>query len=204
MGAKSFRWFLFTVIIAVIPIVLSGLIEGYKTWIEWDNLISKKKADIIFIGVAFCAVGIGELLESSTSNIGMPKALTHFLEGFSVITLVGGTALYVMSLIGKAESVPTILVYITSVASIFISTGCVALSEFLEKKITENALKAAKEKHGNEMIQIISERSDIDQTCRNQLIIDVCKKLNLSLSPQQVAQVLQQTEISKGVSHADF
>jgi len=194
MGVKSFRWFLFTVLIALLPFVFIYFVGNYETL--W-KLISDKKADIVFMGVAFCAVGIGELLESATSNVTMPKMVTHSLLGFSIVVMVWSTLLYAGISSGKADTISIVHICSIFVASVICSTGCIALSEFTEKRMIEQQLTEktleSKNSDGNEMIQIISDRTDISLECRNELIVEVCKKLNFSLRPEQMERVFTQS-----------
>jgi len=198
MGAKSLRWFMFTVLIALLPFVFIYFVGNYETL--WQ-LVNDKKADIVFMGVAFCAVGIGELLESATSNVTMPKMVTHSLLGFSIVVMVWSTLLYAGISSGKADTISIMHICFIFGASVICSTGCIALSEFTEKRMIEQQLATrileSKKSDGNEIIQMISERADISPEGRHELIIAVCKKLKLSLQPEQIEQVFTQSSRHK-------
>ena len=193
MGLKSLRWFVFTVVIALLPLAFSYFFGNYETL--W-KLVSDKKADIVFMGVAFCAVGISELLEPATSNVTMPKMFTYLIWGGTFVVTLWIAILYGGIYLGKADTISIEHVYVTFGVSVFYSTACIALSEFIEKQMIEQQcaekILESKKSDGNEMIQIISERADISQKCRHELIIAVCKKLNLSLRPKEMEQVFTQ------------
>jgi FlaA1/EpsC-like NDP-sugar epimerase len=204
MGTKSLRWVIFTVLIALLPLAFIYLIGNYETL--W-KLISDKKADIVFMGVTFCAVGIGELIESATSNVTMPKIATYSLWGTSIIVIIWGALLYGGIALGKAETISIQHVYLIFGFSVVCSTGCIILSEFTEKKMREQLLEGNKKQLNEKllesrnedgdkmiqmMIQVFREHPNIPHELRGELILEVCKELNLPLRPAQMEQVFSQ------------
>jgi hypothetical protein len=194
MGTKSLRWVIFTVLIALLPLAFIYLIGNYETL--W-KLISDKKADIVFMGVTFCAVGIGELIESATSNVTMPKIATYSLWGTSIIVIIWGALIYGGIALGKADTISIQHVCLIFGSSVVCSTGCIILSEFTEKKMREQLLEGNKKEINEKllesmiqmMIQVFREHPDIPHELREELILKVCKELNLSPQLAQIEQV---------------
>lgn len=191
MGVKSLRWFFFTIFVALLPLVFPYYLNKMSFW----ELINNKEADILFMGVTFCAVGIGELLESATSDITMPKIPTHVLMGTSIIVVIAATLLYAGISLGKAPSYIDTVCLLIFIISVLLSTGCIALSEGIEKQIMATLLKRQeaklKQNCGNSAIQLILD-SKITREDRNILVTQISEKLESSLSTTQLKQLLGQ------------
>lgn len=193
MGTKSLRWFLFTILVPPLPLIFSYYFGNN------DNLwkfISSKDADILFMGVTFCVVGIGELLESATSNITMPKTFTNALMGGSIFVVIFATLLYAgisLKPFSNSDSM-TYASLVLFVISIVLSTGCIALSEYKENKIVEAKLEKQsleiKQQCGNITIELIS-NAQISEEHRLKLVNQFCSKYNFPLSPENLNMLVR-------------
>ncbi|GEM_PF-5338082 len=192
MGTKSLRWFLFTILVPPLPLIFSYHFgNNDDLW----KFISSKDADILFMGVTFCVVGIGELLESATSNITMPKTFTNALMGGSIFVVIFATLLYAgISL--KPSSNNDFMTYASLVLfgiSIVLSTGCIALSEYKENEIVEAKLEKQsleiKQDCGTIAMELINS-TQISEDDHRKLIIQFYTRCDVPLPPGQFSKLL--------------